>query len=187
VAAAHRLNQRCYDIDNTGRRGARMARRLLSNHNHEGSLSPSLHCRFDRADRLRWAVGNCEFQIYRTTTALRSTPLVPLSAGPARQPRSSQPWVGCPRVCCGAPSNACARTAMRTSLSRRWLRMPACRASTSAVPSSTAPGFRLMPGCASTGSSRPCRCCATLTRRSCRSQRRLVMPPKLPLPQRSRS
>ena len=38
---------------------------------------------------------------------------------------------------------------------RRWLRMPACRASTSAAPSRKAPGFRLMPGCASTGSSRP--------------------------------
>ena len=34
-------------------------------------------------------------------------------------------------------------------------RMPACRASTSAVPSRKAPGFRRMPGCASTGSSRP--------------------------------
>ena len=53
------------------------------------------------------------------------------------------------------PSNACARTAMRTSLSLPWLRMPACRASISAVPSRKAPGFRRMPGCASTGSSRP--------------------------------
>ena len=34
-------------------------------------------------------------------------------------------------------------------------RMPACRASTSAAPSRKAPGFRPMPGCASTGSSRP--------------------------------
>jgi hypothetical protein len=41
VAAAHRLNQRCYDISNTGRHGARMARRLLSNSKHDGSLSPS--------------------------------------------------------------------------------------------------------------------------------------------------
>ena len=56
---------------------------------------------------------------------------------------------------CAAPSNACARTAMRTSRSPRSLRMPACRASTSAAPSRKAPGSRRMPGCASTGSSRP--------------------------------
>ena len=79
----------------------------------------------------------------------------PGCAQPARQPRSSRPWVGCRRRSCSARSNACARTAMRTSPSLRWLRMPACRASTSAVPSRKAPGFRRMPGCASTGSSRP--------------------------------
>ena len=45
--------------------------------------------------------------------------------------------------------------AIRTSRSPRSLRMPACRASTSAAPSRKAPGFRRMPGCASTGSSRP--------------------------------
>lgn len=56
--------------------------------------------------------------------------------------------------------------------------LPACHASTSAVRSRKAPGFRRMRGCASTGSNRPCKCCATLTHRSCRSQRRLAMRPK---------
>ena len=56
---------------------------------------------------------------------------------------------------CAARSSACARTTIRTSPSPRWLRMPACRASTSAAPSRKAPGSRRMPGCASTGSSRP--------------------------------
>ena len=69
--------------------------------------------------------------------------------------RSSRPWAGWRRRRCAARSNACARTAMRTSPSPRWLRMPACRASTSAAPSRKAPGSRRMPGCASTGSSRP--------------------------------
>ncbi len=73
----------------------------------------------------------------------------------ARQPRSSRSGAGWRRRRCFARSSACARTAMRMSLSRRSLRMPACRASTSAVPSRIAPGFHLMPGCASTGSSRP--------------------------------
>ncbi len=68
---------------------------------------------------------------------------------------STTRWVGCRRRPCSAPSNACARTAMRTSLSRLSPRRPACRAFISAVPSRKAPGFRLMPGCASTGSSRP--------------------------------
>ncbi len=36
-----------------------------------------------------------------------------------------------------------------------WPRMPACRAFTSAALSRKAPGFRHMPGCANTGSSRP--------------------------------
>ena len=80
---------------------------------------------------------------------------------PARQPRSSRPSVGCRRRSCAAPSNAYARIAMRTSRSRPWLRTPACRASTSAAPSRKAPGFRVMPGCASTGSTSPCRCWAT--------------------------
>jgi hypothetical protein len=56
VAAAHRLNQRCYDIPNTGRHGAGMARRRLSNSKHDGSLGPSLHCYFDRVDRLRYRI-----------------------------------------------------------------------------------------------------------------------------------
>src|ERR1700681_3536179 len=56
VAAAHRLTQRCYDIPNPGRHGARIARRLLSNSKHDGSLCPSLYCRFDRADRLRYRI-----------------------------------------------------------------------------------------------------------------------------------
>ena len=56
VAAAHRLNDRCYHILNGGRGGARMARRRLSNSKHHSSLSPSLHCRLDRADRLRYRI-----------------------------------------------------------------------------------------------------------------------------------
>ena len=59
------------------------------------------------------------------------------------------------RRSCSARSDACARTVMRTSPSRRWLRRPGCRASTSAVPSRKAPGSHRMPGCASTDSSRP--------------------------------
>ena len=71
-------------------------------------------------------------------------------------PTSFQPTMGGlrPRPS-SAPSNACARTAMRTSLSRRWLRRPGCRASISAAPSRKAPGCHRTPGCASTGSSRP--------------------------------
>ena len=71
---------------------------------------------------------------------------------------------------CRLPANAgrpCRRTALRRAIERlhsdairtsplpRWLRMPACRASTSAAPSRRAPASRRMPGCASTGSSRP--------------------------------
>ncbi len=67
----------------------------------------------------------------------------------------ARPWAGCRPRRCDVPSNACARTAIRTSLSPPWPRMPACRAFTSAVPSRKAPGFRHMPGCANTGSSRP--------------------------------
>ena len=56
---------------------------------------------------------------------------------------------------CSAPSNACARTVMQTSPSLQWLPKPGCRAFISAVPSRKAPGFRLTPGCASIGSSKP--------------------------------
>lgn len=56
---------------------------------------------------------------------------------------------------CSARSSGCARTAMPTSRSRHLRPKPASRAFTSAAHSRTAPGFPPMPGCGSTGSSRP--------------------------------
>jgi hypothetical protein len=113
-------------------------------------------------------------------TDLLATRLLAAHTG---SPAAFQPTMGgCRRRSWAAPSNACARIAMTTSPSLHSLRMPACRASTSAEPSRKAPGFRPMPGCASTGSSRRCRCCATPTHRSSRSQRHSAMPPRPPLP-----
>ena len=79
-----------------------------------------------------------------------------LLAAHTGSPTTFQPTIGglSPKVL-PVPSNACARTAMRTSPSMPSPPMPACRASTSAAPSKKAPGFHLTPGCASTGSSRP--------------------------------
>lgn len=56
---------------------------------------------------------------------------------------------------CSARSNGCARTVMPTSRSQLSLPRPVCRVFTSAAHSRTVPGFPLMPGCASTDSSRP--------------------------------
>ena len=53
VAVAHRLNECRYDVPNSRRYGTRMARRRLSNSEHDGSLSASLHCRFEGVDGLR--------------------------------------------------------------------------------------------------------------------------------------
>ena len=74
---------------------------------------------------------------------------------PARQSRSSRPWVGCRPMRSAAPLNACARAPMLTYRSLRSHPTPACLVSTSAAPSRRAPGFRRTPGCASSGSSGP--------------------------------
>ncbi|MGY4347611.1 hypothetical protein ACVWXM_004078 [Bradyrhizobium sp. GM7.3] len=73
----------------------------------------------------------------------------------AHAPRSSRPWAGWRRRSCSVRSNDCAAIAKRMSRSMRWRPMPDCRASISAGPSRRAPGYRRMPGCVSTGSSRP--------------------------------
>lgn len=77
-----------------------------------------------------------------------------LLAAHTSSPTAFRQRAGFHRRSCFAPSNACARTAMRTSPSMPWLRMLACRASTSAALSRRAPGFPLLPGCDNTGSSR---------------------------------
>jgi hypothetical protein len=54
LAAAHRLNQRCYEISNIGRREDGSAAAFQWNRND--SLSPSPYPRFGRADRLRYRI-----------------------------------------------------------------------------------------------------------------------------------
>ena len=86
-------------------------------------------------------------------TDLLATRLLVAHAGVAT---TVQPIIGgWHRQSCAGRSSACVRTAMRTSRSRRLRPMPACRVSTSVAPLRRAPDSRRMPGCASTGSSRP--------------------------------